>query len=159
MSIVKFPGVIKTIHEMTPEEIEEQFNRVVSTLPRMTEEEAVVRQEQMDEVFYYEDAIETITYSFNLLFDYRDNKIKEFGENSAEVTAVKKEIAPVMTKLREIENNLSDPAVKNVIKSLRNIWGEYRGGYYDEQKEYRWRDKPVGAEIVPSIGRAVNLHL
>ncbi len=159
MSVVKFPGVTKTIHEMTPEEIEEQFNRVVATLPRMTEEEAVARQEQMDEEFYYEDATEAITHSFTLLFDYRDKKIKEFGENSAEVTAVKEEIAPVMTKLREIENHLFHPAAKNVIKSLRDIWGEYRGGYYDEQKEYRWRDEPVGAEIVPALRRATNLNL
>lgn len=159
MSVVKFPGVIKTIHEMTPEEIEEQFNHIVTTLPQMTEEEAVVRQEKMDEEFYYEDATEAITHSFDLLFDYRDKKIKEFGENSAEVTAVKEEIAPVMTKLRELENNLSDPVVKNAIKSLRNIWGEYKGGYYDEQNEYRWRDRPVGAEIVPAIRGAVNFNL
>lgn len=159
MSVVKLPGVTRTIHEMTSEEIEEQFNRVVATLPQTTEEEAAARQEKLDEEFYYEDATEAITHSFALLFDYRDKKIKEFGENSAEVTAVKKDIASVMTKLRELEKHLSQPAVKDAIKSLRNIWGEYRGGYYDEQKVYRWRDKPVGAEIVPALRGAVNFDL
>jgi hypothetical protein len=159
VSVVKFPGVIKTIHEMTPEEIEEQFNRVVPMLPRMTEEEAVARQEKMDEEFYYEDATEAITHSFILLSERRKQIIEEFGENSAEVTAVKKEIAPVVSKLRELENNLSDPVAKNAIKSLRNIWGEYRGGYYDEQGEYQWRKKSVGAEIVPALRAAIDFNL
>lgn len=159
-NVVKFPGVEKTIYEMTPEEIEQAFNRVVPTLPQRTEEGAATRQEQLDEEFYYEDATEAINHSLTLLFDYRDIKTKEFGENSAEVTAVKEEIAPVMAKLRELENNLFDSEVRNAIKSLREIWGKYKGVYYDEEVgDYQWRSEPVGAEIIPALRGAINFNL
>ena len=159
MPVVKFPGVEKTIYEMTPEEIEKAFNHVVGDLPPATEEETAAWLQEMDEKFYYEDAATAITRSFILLSDYRDGKIKELGESSSEVTAVKEEIAPAMTKLRGLENNLDNPDVKKAIKSLRDIWTEYKGGYYDEKGELKWRNKPVGAEIIPALRSAINFDL
>lgn len=159
MPVVKFPGVTKTIYEMTPEEIEEAFNRVVTTLPRWTEEEAAVRQEQLDEEFYYEDATETISGSLGLLFQYRAKVIEEFGDDSAEVVSATKEIAPVVMEVRKLETNLDNPDVKKIIKSLRDVWGEYEGGSYDEKGEYKWNNKPIGVEVIPAIRSAINFDL
>ena len=159
MPVVKFPGVEKTIYEMTPEEIEKAFNRVVATLPQMTEEESAARDKQLDEEFYYEDATEAINYFWILSCHYRDAVIDKHGSDSAEASAVKDDLAFVITKLRKLESNIDHPSVKMAVKSLRDTWAEYKGGYYDDQGELHWRNKPIGPEVISTFRRTVDFDL
>lgn len=159
MPVVKFPGVTKTIYEMTREEKEEAFNRVVGHLSPATEEESAAWLQEMDEKFYYEDATEAISGSLGLLFKYRAKVIEEFGEDSAEVVSATEEITPVVREVRKLEADLDNPEVKKVIKSLRSVWGEYEGGSYDESGEYKWNNKPIGVEVIPAIRSAINFNI
>lgn len=159
MPVVKFPGVEKTIHEMTPGEIEEQFNRVVPTLPAFTDEERVAYQQKLDEEFYDEDARYAITDFSVLLSNYRDATIGKYGEGSAEASAVVEQITPIKARLRQFRDNIYDPNVKNAVKSLKTIWEEYKGGYYDEKGELQRRNKPVGPEVVSAFWGTANFDL
>lgn len=159
MPVVKFPGVEKTIYEMTPEEIEEAFNDVVGDLPPATEEESAAWLQEMDEKFYYEDATEAINHFWILSCHYRDAVIDKYGSNSAEASAVKDDLAFVITKLRKLESNVDHPNVKMAVKSLRDTWAEYKGGYYDEKGELHRTNKPIGPEVISAFRRTVDFDL
>ncbi len=159
MPVVKFPGVTKTIYEMTPEEIEEQFNRVVATLPRMTEEEAVARQEQMDEEFYDEDARGTITNFSILLHDWTDATRDAYGEESKEYSDLQLQIQPVRQKLRKFRSNLYHPEVKKAIKPLSELWAEYRGWDQNDKGGLEQRKKPIGPEVLSAFWRTASFDL
>jgi hypothetical protein len=159
VSVVRFPGVTKTLDELTPEELEEAFNRVVAKLPQMTEEERAARDKQLDEEFYYEDAQEAMDRFWILSCHYRDAVIDKYGSDSAEASAVKDDLAFVLSKLRKLESNIDHPNVKQTVKTLSDIWSEYKGGYYDEKGELHWRNKAIGPEIISTFRRTVDFDL
>lgn len=160
MPVVKFPGVTERLIkklETSPEAYSKELRAIltgeIKLPPRSPEEEAayVARQEKLDEEFYDEDARDTITDFSVLLSNYRDATIGRYGEDSAEASAVVELIVPIKGKLRQFRDNIYDPNVKEAIKSLREIWTEYKGGYYDEKGELHWRNKPIGPEVVSAF--------
>lgn len=159
MPVLKFPGVEKTIHDLTPQELEKQVERVFGDLPPLTEEALAKQHEQVWEDYYDEMAREAITDFSILLSDYKEATIGKSGEDSAEASAVAAQLAPIRTKLRQFRNNIDDPNVKQAVKSLRKIWAEYKGGYYDDKGALQWRSKPAGPEVVSAFWGTANFDL
>ena len=159
MPVVKFPGVEKTFDEWTPEELEEAFNRVVSKLPHVSDEESARMDAELWEEFYDENAKEAITDFSIMLRDWANATKDTCGEDSQEFRDLQSQIEPVRQKLREFRHNMFHPQVKSAIKPLNAIWAEYRGWYYNEQGEREQRKKPLGPEVLSAFWRTASFDL
>ena len=159
MPVAKFPGVKKTIFEMTPGEIEEQFNRVVTTLPHITEEEATRLDEKWWDETYYEHVTTTIRDFSVLLREWTNATGDTYGTDSKEYRDLQQQVQPVRDMLQKIEYNCDNPEVKKVIKPLSEIWAEYRGWYQNEQGGLEQRKKPIGLEVISAFWRTASLDI
>ena len=159
MPVVKFPGVEKTFDEWTPEELEEAFNRAVTTLPHISDEEAAKLDEKWWEETYYEHVREMVgNFSF-LLHEWMNATGGTYGTDSKEYRDLQQQVEPVMAMLDKLEYNCDNPEVKKVIKPLGEIWAEYRGWDGNDEGGFRQRKKPLGPEIISAFWRTASLDL
>lgn len=159
MPVLKFPGVEKTIHDLSPKELEEQFDRVYGDLPAHTPEEAAKWQEKMAEEFYCENAEETVSNFRSLIVEWERSTKAAYGSDSVEFRSLKTRTNAVREKLSQIECNLDDPKVKAVIKPLHAIWAEYRGWHKNDNGGLQQRQKPLGQEILSAFDRTTAFNL
>jgi hypothetical protein len=157
--VVKFPGVKKTLDELTPEELEEAFNRVVATLPHISDEEAARMDEKWWDETYYEHLEEMVgNFSF-MLHEWMRATGDTYGTESKEYRDLQQEVEPVRTMLHKLEYNCDNPEVKKVVKPLSAIWAEYRGWERKIDGGYAQRKKPLGPEVISAFWRTASLDI
>lgn len=159
MPVVLFPGVKKRFDEWTPEELEENFNRIVATLPQLSDEESAMIHERWWEETYCEHFEEAVGNFSDLLREWTRTTGDTFGTDSDEYRDLQQQIEPVKAMLYKIERNYLHPEVKKIVKPLSAIWAEYRGGYYNDEGTFIHHRKPLGPEIISAFWRTASLDL